>query len=222
MPTSLTALYRQFDLCVRCRSARNPLRHILGGGQTRRPKFLFLFINPTHHNISSHPDYAGKYRFPFLGVRYFYKVMAEAGFADPQVVSDIYARGWRTADERALHASWRGHGVYITNLVKCTQPHPDNPSREVVAEDLPLLFREIELVRPEYIVTFGALPTKSLTGQDVRLSDYLTQARRGDYIPLKSVTIGNRIYPVLPCFFPVGRGNPPKAIEVLRFLRMSF
>jgi hypothetical protein len=57
----LTQVFNQFDACLRCKEEQNPLRHILGGGEFSNPKFLFLFINPTHQNISSHPEYQSLY-----------------------------------------------------------------------------------------------------------------------------------------------------------------
>ena len=75
IPRKLLNLYNQFDNCKRCSKLKNPLKHILGGGKFRNPKFCFLFINPTHLNISAHKNYLGKRRYPFLGVRYFYKII---------------------------------------------------------------------------------------------------------------------------------------------------
>lgn len=221
MPGELENLYASFDDCVRCRAEKNPLRHILGGGLTDRPTFLFLFINPTHHNRSSHADYPGERRYPFIGVRYFWKVMSAAGVVDASIVDDVYARGWHVEHEHSIERELKRRKIYVTNLVKCTQPHGDNPSRDVIAADLPLVRREIAIVRPRFIVPFGIMPTRALTGRDVRLSDQLLSARSGTYEPLVMENDG-RHYPVLPCYFPVGRGNPPKAIELLGYILNRF
>lgn len=210
-----------FDACLRCRKEGNHLRHILGGGLRERPLFLFLFINPTHHNISSHADYAGERRYPFLGVRYFWKIMAQAGVLSPLIVEGIYKHGWKIEHERIIEEELFRKKIYITNLVKCTQPHPENPLPHVITDDLPLLAREIEIVDPRYIVTFGKVPTRALTGNDIRLRDYLETVRTQTYKPLSS-KIGKFSYATLPCYFPVGRGNPPKAIEILTFIVNNF
>lgn len=219
--TSLDRVFESFDCCSRCEREKNPLRHILGGGLKERPRFLFLFINPTHHNISSHADYRGTRRYPFLGVRYFWKVMAEAGVLDTTVVKDIYERGWQVEHERIIEEQLCERKIYSTNLVKCTQPHPENPSREAITEDFPLLQREIELVNPRYVVAFGKMPTRALTGVDVRLRDYLAAVRSKTYQPIPACAT-NMPYAVLPCYFPVGRGNPPKAVEVLTYILKNF
>lgn len=46
----------------------NSLKPILGNGKTFRPKFMFVFINPTRANISSDQNWQGP-RFPFIGTK---------------------------------------------------------------------------------------------------------------------------------------------------------
>ncbi len=222
IPPKLRKLFREFDACGRCRRQANPLRHILGGGRCRRPRFLFLFINPTHLNISCRAGYGGKRRFPFIGVRHFFKILAQAGFIDRDVVDRIYARGWQTADERHIEKSLADNGVYITNVVKCTQPHPENPDQSAIKEDRPLLLREIAVVDPRYIVTFGLVPFRALTGQDLRLQACLEAVRSGTYRPIRCPDIGGKDRAVLPCYFPVGRGNQRHALEILSYIRKRF
>lgn len=211
----LQLLYSKFDACSRCKKEQNPLKHILGGGMSQNPKYLFLFINPTYHNISSHAEYQGTHRYPFLGVRYFWKLMSEAGIIKPEIVQDIYASGWKVEHENAIEQNLRDQNIYITNLVKCTQPHAEVPTSQVIAEDLELLHQEIRLVNPECIITFGKLPTKIITGEDIKLLDRLEAVRNNASKPMKSLMIEGKIFDVLPCYFPVGRGNPPKAKEIL-------
>lgn len=220
IPKKLQDIYRGFDDCPACRARGNPLRHILGGGKFRRPRFLFLFVNPTHLNISSRPGYQGKRRYPFIGVRHFYRLLARAGFVSRRLVDEIYRRGWRTEDETAVEKSLADHGVYITNLVKCTEAHPDYPAAEVIEHCRARLFEEIDAVRPDHIVAFGRLAAKTISGREVRLADARRELARSG--PLPSVPIAGRVYPVLPCFFPVGRGSPAKALEMLKYLRRRF
>ncbi|GMR18915.1 MAG: hypothetical protein BMS9Abin34_037 [Patescibacteria group bacterium] len=222
IPPKLKAVYSRFDSCKRCKNEGNELNHILGGGKFRNPKFLFLFINPTHRNISSHKDYSGERRFPFIGVRHFWKLFARAGFIDSGLIEDIYRNGWQTKDEERIEDNLIKEGVYISNLVKCTQPHPENPPKEIIRQELPLLKQEIRIVNPRYIVTFGKLPTKIITGLDVRLIDCLNAVKTKQYKKLDSVDILGNHFKVLPCFFPVGRGNPPKALKILKYIKERY
>ena len=222
IPSRLQEIYNRFDDCERCRTEKNDLKHVLGGGKFHHPKFLFLFINPTHLNISVHQEYEGDRRYPFLGVRHFYRLLSEAGFVDSRIVEDVYSRGWRVSDEERVEESLVDNDVYITNLVKCAQRHPDNPLQKVIKEDLSLLMEEIDIVSPQHIVVFGGLVFKTITGDSIVLRDCLDAVRNGSYSPYQSIEIKKKSYPVLPCYFPVGRGNPRGALEILKHIRSSF
>lgn len=222
IPQKLLKIYKEFDNCERCKKENNPLLHILGGGKFQNPQFLFLFINPTHLNLSSHKDYRGKRRYPFIGVRYFYRLLSEAGFLDKKIINDIYKKGWQTEDESRIEQSLINNNVYITNLVKCTKYNSDSPSKDIIKQDFSLLQKEINVVLPKYIIAFGKLPLMIITGKDIRLKDCLKRIRGNSYQPIKSVNVLGKIYKVLPCYFPVGRGNRQGALEILSYIRKRY
>jgi len=199
IPQKLLKIYKEFDNCDRCKKENNPLLHILGGGRFQNPQFLFLFINPTHLNISSHRDYKGKRRYPFIGVRYFYRFLSEAGFLDNKIINDIYTKGWQIEDENRIEQSLINNNVYITNLVKCTKYNPESPSKDIIKQDFP------------------PPPNK-----DICLKDYFKKIKDNSYKPIKSVDILGKIYKVLPCYFPVGRGNRQGALEILSYIRKRY
>ena len=215
-------IFNAFDKCETCKSARNPLRHVLGGGKFFRPQFIFLFINPTHLNISSHKKYKGERRFPFMGVRHFYRFLADAGFLDKRIIEPMYKCGWRIEDEKKIEESLQKHNVYLTNLVKCSQPHPLPPKKIAIQEQLPLLKQEIKTVSPRFIVTFGKIPFETLTGQKILMKDFLKKVRNKTYQPYKSINILGKQYDILPSFFPLGHGNTPKAIEILKYIKRHY
>jgi uracil-DNA glycosylase family 4 len=194
----------------------------LGGGKFRRPKYFFLFINPTHKNRSSQPGYPGRRRYPFIGVRHLYKRLAEAGFLDMKLIDALYERGWETVDEDRIEKSLRAHDVYMSNCVKCAQPHPKNPARRIMREDLPLLAEEFAIVAPRYIVTFGLPPLEVLTGKHYRMRDFLAAVRARKYAPMYSMPLGGKRYKILPCYYPFGHGNEPKAQKILVHIRKRF
>src|SRR3989344_3120563 len=88
MSSKLQKFFAKVDRCASCRAAKNPLRHVFGGGKAQTPKYFFLFINPTHKNISTQPTYAGRRRYPFMGVRHFYRELSQAGFVDAKIIAD--------------------------------------------------------------------------------------------------------------------------------------
>jgi len=222
IPEKLSKIYREFDNCERCKKENNTLLHILGGGKFQNPKYLFLFINPTHLNLSSHRDYKGKRRYPFIGVRYFYLALSEAGFLDKKIVNDIYKKGWQIDDESRIEQSLINNDIYITNLVKCTKYNSESPNKDIIKQDFPLLQREINIVSPKYIVTFGKIPLRMITGKDIRLKDFLKRIRENSYQAIKSINVLGKIYKVLPCYFPVGRGNRQGALEILSYIRKQY
>ncbi len=56
--------------------------------------------------------------------------------------------------------------VYIANIVKCRPPNNRVPAPSEVASCKPYLEKQIELIKPELIVTLGATALNSLLGQN--------------------------------------------------------
>jgi len=219
IPLELQRLYKEFD--KKYKNNSNELRPILGGGKVRSPKFLFLFINPTHLNISSDKNYKGKRRYPFIGVRYFWRLLCQAGFLDKTIVDDIYKYGWQLQDEIRVEKNLSKHGVYISNLVKDTQNGPENPSKSVIQNNFALLEKETNIVNPKYIIAFGRLVFQALTGKDIKLQKCFNDVIRKTYKPYQSKPILGKEYKILPCYFPIGRGNPKKAIKILYYINQK-
>jgi len=155
-------------------------------------------------------------------VRHFWKELGEAGFINKALIAAIYQNGWQREDEERIEHNLRAKRIYISNFVKCAQPNPINPSRQVMRETLPLLSEELALVNPEYVITFGLLPLNILTNADVRLRDILASVRNKTYEPIESIPLNRKAYKVLPCYFPLGHGNPPRAKEILRYIQATF
>ncbi|MBD3259242.1 hypothetical protein GF371_01265 [Candidatus Woesearchaeota archaeon] len=217
----LKDLWKQVDSCVSCRQNDNKLQHILGGGKEKQPDVLFCFINPTYRNITTDPDYEGQ-RFPFIGTTKVWKVFANAGLLEPELLEKI-KKGWDQSLINETIKKITQKRFYFTNLVKCAQPHADNPKTAEIKELFPLLLKEISIVRPRLICSFGGLPFRWLTGRkDLKLAEHFEKQRQSDrLITYDSVPIDRRTYPVFPCYFPVGRGNPKKAVELLQIMKKT-
>lgn len=83
--------------------------------------------------------------------------------------------------------------VYIANVVKCRPPDNRTPLPDEAARCLPILRRQIELIRPKVIVTLGATPLRELLG----ISQGITRMR-GQWQQLDQA--GG--IPVMPTFHP--------------------
>ena len=66
----------------------------------------------------------------------------------------------------------RGKNVYIANIVKCRPPNNRTPAAEEIAQCLPYLHRQIELIQPKLIVALGKVASNALLGQEATLASF--------------------------------------------------
>ncbi|MCR4304715.1 MAG: uracil-DNA glycosylase [Gallionella sp.] len=64
----------------------------------------------------------------------------------------------------------RGRNVYIANVVKCRPQDNRNPAPDEIAQCLPYLQRQIELIQPGLIVALGKVASNALLGKDATLA----------------------------------------------------
>ncbi len=194
------------------------LHPVPGGGKTLCPKIMGISINPTARNISSHGQWSGP-RYPFVGIKGLWRVFHRAGILDDAVIGTIEScRSWTEDLAMLVLDALNEAGVYLTNLVKRTYHGPQLPDQRTVEMFLPVLLKEIELVRPQCIVTFGRFPLFHLTGQKLKLDEYYRSIDKTGFLESFSILVNSRSYRVVPCYFPVGRGSPARAEEILRRL----
>lgn len=197
----------------------NSLKPILGGGKTVRPKFMFVFINPTRVNISSDQNWLGP-RFPFIGTKAVWRVFHKADLFDDKLMEKIDAsKSWWSLDltDEVLNFL-KAKSLYLTNIVKWTGTDATLPDSKKIKLFLPILEREIEIVQPQYIVTFGLIPFENITHQKIKLIDYYSDVIENKKLrPFETEYNGFKTK-IIPCYFPVGRGNPKKAVEILKLI----
>jgi uracil-DNA glycosylase len=80
--------------------------------------------------------------------------------------------------------------VYITNLLKCRALDSESPSPMDAHTCQPYLLKEIELVKPKLILTFGEMAYRYLTGDDSLL------------IEIRGTVHEKDDYKVIPTFHP--------------------
>ena len=80
--------------------------------------------------------------------------------------------------------------VYITNLLKCRALDSESPSPIDAHTCQPYLLKEIKLVKPKLILTFGEMAYRYLTGDDSLLSD------------IRGTVHKKEDYKVIPTFHP--------------------
>lgn len=106
--------------------------------------------------------------------------------------------------------------VFIANILKCRPPENRDPQAEEVAECLPYLAAQIELVQPRIILAFGRVAAQNLLGTTATLSSL-----RGDVHHY-----GPQRIPVIVTYHPAyllrSPGEKRKAWEDLKFARRTF
>ena len=80
--------------------------------------------------------------------------------------------------------------VYITNVVKCRPPGNRNPLPDEIDSCQYYLFRQIEMIQPEVIVTLGNVPTRFLLNTSAGIT-----ALRGKFHAFRNIKI-------MPTFHP--------------------
>lgn len=215
-PTSkgLDNLYKKVDNCKFCKRQNNQLNHIFGFGAIK-PKFMFILINPTYRNLSSDKNYVGL-RFPFIGVRQFWRVLADGGIISKKVAYKLPLRKeWGKDDTNNVKNEILKNEIFVTNIVKCCYNHSAYPSKEIIKQQLKIVGEEIKIVKPKRILAFGLLTYKVLTGSEIKISSAINNPNK-----FKNNEILSKLnVPVIPCYFPIGRGNPKKASIMLNHLR---
>jgi len=216
--SALERLWTEVAMLNKQHFPHNSLMPILGGGKTSKPKVMFVFINPTARNQSAHPDWNGP-RFPFIGTRGIWRIFHRAGLFDDELLQYINTNPtWSVAFTHRVLSFLQARGFYLTNIVKWTGADAALPDARKLELFLPLLKKEIEIVQPERIVTFGLIPFTALTKQKLKLSEYYDEAMRQKQLKSYDLTIGSTASKVIPCYFPVGRGDPRKAVEILKLI----
>lgn len=206
-------LYKEYDK-LQLEYGDKTLHSIYNGGCVDSPDICFVFMNPTGRNIASLPNWKGIYS-PWIGTKNIWKLFKEIGLLDNELYEEIYMKkpnDWNEEFALKVYNYITNKGFFITNLGKCTQidarPLPDS----VYLKYLDLLKKEIELVNPKIIITFGNQVSSILLNQKVSVSEW----RRKSEI----IKIGKRDIPVYPVYYPIGNGifNIDKAIEDLKYI----
>lgn len=197
----------------------NNLMPILGGGQEINPKFMIVFINPTSKNISSNKNWKGP-RFPFIGRKRPWIEFHKVGLFNEELLNEIKANSnWSLEFTYNILEFLKRKGLYLTNIVKNTEYNADLPKANQINLYLPIFKKEIELVNPEYIIAFGLIPINALLKENIKLSEYYELIQKKNALIFYEIKINSKKYKVIPCYYPIGRGNPEKAIEILKRIK---
>ena len=190
------------------------LTSIYNGGCTDNPDICFVFMNPTGKNIASDPNWKGR-RSPWIGTKNIWLLFYRIGLLDEKIYNDIMTKKpqeWNEEFADIVYDDVEKHKYFITNLGKCTQVDARPLSDEVLNKYLDLLLKEIDIVKPRIIITFGNQVSSIILNTKISVS----QSRKTPY----DLNINKTKYKVYPVYYPVGNGifNIDKAIEDIKWI----
>lgn len=194
------------------------LSAIYGAGDINRPNIMFVFMNPTAKNISANKKWAGL-RAPWLGTKNVWNIFFELGILS----KDLYEKTQKLKDTdwtkdfcNEIYSELKKQKIFITNLAKCTQLDARPLKDKVFKDYLDLMKKEISLIKPKHVISFGNQVSSILLSKPVSVSNY----KNNDFELLK---IDNMTFKVYPAYYPVGQGrrNMPLAIKRIKQIKSN-
>jgi DNA polymerase len=185
---------------------------LYGTGCIKNPKVMFLFMNPTARNLSTHKKWKG-IRASWIGHKNTWQLFCDVEVFDKKLNDKIQSSNkadWTPELAEEIYKNIAKNKAYVTGLARCTQPDARHVPDIVFRESREITLEEIKMVNPKYIIAFGNQVSSNLLKQLIKVSE--CRCKRYDLI------IGNKSYPVYPTFYPVGMGlrNIKKAIEDIK------
>jgi len=169
---ALAALREEIGDCGRCRLSEGRKNIVFGDGS---PDTRIMFIG---EGPGAEEDKQGK---PFVG---------DAG----QVLTSLITN---MGKEKGF--SFTREDVYIANIVKCRPPANRDPQPDEIETCLPFLKRQIEIIRPEVIISLGKISAHTLLGIGGPISGFSITRTRGRFYEFESA---GRTIPLMPTFHP--------------------
>ena len=190
------------------------LDSIYNGGLSNNPDICFVFMNPTGRNIASSKTWKGR-KSPWIGTKNIWKLFNKVNLLSDDVYEKILekkAKDWDYEFSDYVYDEIEKNKIFITNLGKCTQKDARSLSNEVLKKYLDLLFKEIDIIRPKIIITFGNQVSSIILNKKISVSE-----NRKIYHNLE---INKKLYKVYSVYYPVGNGifNIDKSIEDINWI----
>ena len=209
---SLATLYDSVDECKLCPlgRTRGTLLPLPGDGLSTRPKIMFIAINPSPRNATIQPAWRGRRLawIPISGRRSkFWRLLIDSGLLSMNLKLEkaIYTQAHEPAIVERLVMALNENRIFLTELVKCpTKGQKDLTSSMLETCSANYLAKEIELVSPKVICTWGRLPYSTLTGCRMPLRSVMEELgsikqMSVDDLPRTLPLFGG--LPCYPCYF---------------------
>lgn len=185
------------------------LDSIYNGGCEENPDICFVFMNPTGKNIASDKTWKGR-KSPWLGTKNIWKLFYKVNLLSEETFNKIQEKRPKDWDYEFcdyVYEEIANNKLFITNLGKCTQIDARPLSDEVLKKYLNLLLKEIDIIKPKVIITFGNQVSSIILNKKISVSENRKICHQ--------IEINKNKYKVYPVYYPVGNGifNIDKSIE---------
>ena len=209
----LCSLNKEYDKLQKIYGDPN-LHSIYNGGCEENPDICFVFMNPTGRNIASQPGWKGPFH-PWLGTKQIWDLFFATNLIDEDVynkIKSLKGNEWTQDFCNEVYDNVKKHKIFITNLGKCTQIDARPLKDNYFLDYLPLLEKEIKIIKPKVIVLFGNQVSSIFLNQKISVS----QTRKQYF----EKVLSNQKYKCFPIFYPVGNGrfNIDKSIEDINYI----
>ncbi len=190
---------------------------IYGAGCIKKPKVCFIFMNPTARNVSASKLWKGL-KAPWIGTKQVWKLFKKLNLFGENLLNEIRSKkreDWTVEFADKVYDEVKRNKFYITNLAKCTQVDARPLKNDVFKSYIPLMHKEIEMLKPKIIVSFGNQVSSLLLNENISVS----KVRQKKF----DLKINRNEYPSYSVYYPVGQGmrNIDKAIEDIGFILNS-
>lgn len=190
------------------------LNSIYNGGCEESPDICFIFMNPTGRNNAAYKDWKGL-RSPWISTKNIWKLFYKINLLDKTIFNEIQKKkpkDWTEEFAQMVYDDVKKRKYFITNLGKCTQIDARPLKDEVYKEYLNLLFKEIEIIKPKIIITFGNQVSSIILNKKINVS----KCRKEPY----KQKIHTKTYNIFPTFYPIGNGmrNLDLVIEDINYI----
>ncbi len=190
------------------------LDSIYSGGCEKNPDICFVFMNPTGRNIASSKLWTGR-KSPWLGTKNIWKLFYNVNLLSEDTFIKIQEKKPKEWDYEFcdyVYDEITKNKLFITNLGKCTQVDARPLPNDVLKQYLNLLLKEISIISPKIIITFGNQVSSIILNKKIAVSE-----NRKMY---HEIIVNKKIYKVYSVYYPVGNGifNIDKAIEDINWI----
>lgn len=209
----LSSLNKEYDKLQKIYGDPN-LHSIYNGGCEENPDICFVFMNPTGRNIASQPGWKGPFH-PWLGTKQIWDLFFATNLIDEDIynkIKSLKGNEWTQEFCNEVYDNVKKHKIFITNLGKCTQIDARPLKDNYFLDYLPLLEKEIKIIKPKVIVLFGNQVSSIFLNQKISVS----QTRKQYF----EKVLSKQKYKCFPIFYPVGNGrfNIDKSIEDINYI----